>query len=121
MHTKQASTVEMFVEIWKTDIQPGLSNTSLSNSSTTPHTSLPNSTPLSAPRDKATPSRKRTAADANLHQQSTTPPALRPVHIISETQLKFFSIPSIRLSTIPILLIWRTINLELSSTTHARL
>lgn len=87
MHTKQASTVEMFVEIWKTDIQPGLSNTSLSNSSTTPHTSLPNSTPLSAPRDKATPSRKRTAADANLHQQSTTPPALRPVHIISETQL----------------------------------
>ena len=87
IHTKQASTVEMFVEIWKTDIQPGLSNTSLSNSSTTPHTSLPNSTPLSAPRDKATPSRKRTAADANLHQHSTTPPALRPVHIISETQL----------------------------------
>ena len=76
MHTKQASTytVEMFVEIWKTDIQPGLSNTSLSNSSTTPHTSLPNSTPLSAPRVKATPSRKRTAA-----RMLTSTNTLRPL------------------------------------------
>ena len=57
------------------------------NWSTTPRTSLLNSTPLSAPRDRATPSQKRTTADANLHQPSTTPPAPRPVHIISETQL----------------------------------
>ena len=81
------------MEVWKTDIQPHSSDTPLSNNSTTPlsvncnSTSLSNSTPLSTPRDKTTPSRKRTATDAHLYQHSSTPPALRPVHIVSDAPL----------------------------------
>lgn len=78
IHSKQASTVEMFVEVWKTYWNPAsqLWHLSLSNDSTTP---------LSAPRDKTTPSRKRTAADAHLSEHSSTPPSLRPVHIVHDT------------------------------------
>ena len=80
LHSKQASTVEMFVEVWKTDIQPHSNDTAVSNNRTTP---LSNSTSLSTARAKTTSSRKRTAADAHLHQHSSTPPALRPVHIVN--------------------------------------
>ena len=73
LHSKQASTVERFVEVWKTDIQQHSGSSPLSNIS---------NTPPSASRHKGTPSRKRSAADANLCQHSSTPPTLRPVHIV---------------------------------------
>ena len=82
LHSKQASTVERFVEVWKTDIQPHSNNVSLSINS-----SNSNNTPLSVPRDRTTPSQKRTAADAQLCQHTSTLPALRPVHIVSDTTL----------------------------------
>ena len=79
LHSKQASTVERFVEVWKTDIQPHSRNSSIISS-----TPISNNTPPSGPSDKGTPSRKRNAADACLAQHSSTPPALRPVHIVSD-------------------------------------
>ena len=117
LHSKQVSTVDMFVQVWKTDIQPHSSGTPLSNntmpplttgssSSSRPNTITPSriqphssgtplsnntTTPLttgsssSSHPNTITPSRKRTAADAQLHQHSSTPPALRPVHIVSGT------------------------------------
>ena len=64
------------MEVWKTDILQHSSNSPLSDIS---------NTPPSAPRNKGTPSRKRSVADANLCQHSSTPPALRPVHIVRDT------------------------------------
>lgn len=79
LHSKQASTVEKFVEVWKTDIQRD-------NCSTQPSGGLSRRTQHSTHRDRTTPSRKRTAADAQLDQNSSPPPSLCPVHIISDTQ-----------------------------------
>ena len=73
LHSKQASTVEKFVEIWRTDIQQQSGSPLLSSIS---------NTPLSVPRNSEISSRKRSAADANLLQPSSTPPTLRPVHIV---------------------------------------
>jgi hypothetical protein len=69
----------MFVEVWKTDIQPQTG--ALLSNATTPLSTDSNNTSRSK---TITPSRKRTAADAQLHQPSSTPPALRPVHIVSD-------------------------------------
>ena len=79
LHSKQASTVERFVEVWKTDIQPHVSHA--------PHPECGSNTPstaTTAPRGKGTTSRKRNATDASLSQPSSNPPALRPVHIVSD-------------------------------------
>lgn len=84
LHSKQASTVEKFVAVWKTDIQRDNSSTEVSGGDD--NTSLSRRTQQSTHRDSTTPSRKRTAADAQLDQNSSTPPALCPVHIISDTQ-----------------------------------
>ena len=84
LHSKQVSTVERFVEVWKIDIQPHCSDAPLSNNTTTLLSIDSNNTSRSK---TTTPSRKRTAADAQLHQHSSTPPALRPVHIVSDSPL----------------------------------
>lgn len=65
MHNKQASTVEKFVEVWKTDIQLH-DNRSTQLSGGDDYASLSSRTQHAARRDKTTPSRKRTAADAQL-------------------------------------------------------
>lgn len=85
LHSKQASTVEKFVEVWKTDIQQR-DNCSTQPSGGHNNASLSRRTQHSTHRDRTTPSRKRTAADAQLDQNSSTPPSLCPVHIISDTQ-----------------------------------
>lgn len=80
-HSKHASTVEKFVEIWKSDVRP---HNCLSTINTTPVTTPSENAPLST-RDTTTPSRKRSATDAQLSQPSPIPPALRPVHIVHNT------------------------------------
>ena len=70
LYSKQASTVENFVQIWNMDIQKH-SNSFLSSISNTPP----------VPSSNKIYSRKRSAVDANLPQPTSTPPTLCPVHI----------------------------------------
>lgn len=94
LYSKQVSTVERFVEVWKTDIQPHCSDPLLSNNTTTPLSIDSNTTSCSK---ITTPSHKRTAADVQLHQHSSTPPALRPVHIVSDSPLTEIDSDSLQL------------------------
>lgn len=68
--------MEKFVEIWKTDIQQQSSSPLISDMSETPSADV---------RSNETLSRKRSRADAGLPQHISTPPILRPVHIVQDT------------------------------------